>query len=211
MRILKDLLQNTDFLGDQIGLEHNRSTRFKSITGGLYSLFIFVAASVIGSMFCLELFNRKNPSMLLSKEGISNSEVNQTDFPFLISTNINNVVSDLPFKFFSLDIVSFKISLEGVITRVVNDNALTKCDPFNITFPDSNSTRYLFCDSLNLGTAMCLRDYGQYSFHNKYFNPDSSFINIRFKKCSKVTNPDCPDYIDNSFNIFRDLLHKCIC
>lgn len=90
MNHFKTFLSELDFLGDQIGLEHNQSTRFKSVVGGLYSLLIFIASSVIGVLFSYELFARNNPIVVLSREATSNSQINFGGFPIFIGTCLNN-------------------------------------------------------------------------------------------------------------------------
>lgn len=89
MKYLTNILLNMDFLGDQIGLEHKKSTRFKSLQGGIYSIIIILVSGVIGALFSQELFTRKNPLVVLSKEAVLDSVVNLADFPVAILTTVS--------------------------------------------------------------------------------------------------------------------------
>lgn len=195
MKCLENFFMNFDFMGDQIGLEHKRSTRFKSLAGGIYSMIIVLISGVIGALFSRELFTRKNPLVVLSREAVQNSVVNLGDFPVAIAATVNTNPNDLPFELFTIDLVSLDVSANGVPNRVVHTDVLEKCSPNNMTFPNSNQTRELFNFTLNSGM-YCLKDPSKYYFRNQYSTPNSAFLNFRFQKCSKLSNPNCPDNLD---------------
>lgn len=101
----------------------------------------------------------------------------------------------MPFQLFNIDLVSLEVSPNGVPNRVVHTDVLEKCNLTSMAFPNSNQTRELFNFTLNPGVR-CLKEPSRYYFKNQYSTPNSAFLNFRFQKCLKQSNPNCPDDID---------------
>lgn len=195
MRQTAQFLTNFDFLGNQIGLEHNKSTQFKSLAGGVYSLIIFVITSVIGIMFSREIYERKDPTVVQSKEAVAISKVSLLDFPIAFLSSLNNKASDIPFKYLIGDLVSVYVHENTTLDRQVYTDVFERCNLTNMNFPDSNRTRDLFNFTQYPGS-YCIKDPGRFFFQNPYSSANSSFLNFRFRKCTKKEVPDCPDNIN---------------
>lgn len=194
-RLIRTVLVEVDFLGDQIGLEHKRSTRFRSLEGGAYSILIIIITTVIGILFSKDIYERKDPIVVLSKEAVETSSVSLGNFPISFMSSLANVPSEIPFKVLVLDLVSVFIYPNTTVSRTVYTSVLEKCNLSSINFPENNKTRDLFNFTQYPG-AYCLKNQNLYSFQNPYSTPNSSFLNFRFRKCSKLDTPDCPDNID---------------
>lgn len=187
-------LYSIDFLSPKIGFEYRSSGNFNSKEGSLYSLFIIVLTAVVGGMFSKDFYFRQNPNAVVSQETIPISEVNLAEFPILIAFTLNNIITYDFRNFLDIDLVYFNVSPSANITRLVfTENIIKACNFTEYSFQNKLQEQAIKSSSSNM---LCL-NHLNLSFFNPYSEPNSAFINIRFKKCSNPGVGACPKNIDS--------------
>lgn len=188
-------LHRIDFLSPKIGFEHNSNSNFNSTQGFIYSTFIILLTAIIGGMFSQDFYLRQNPKVIASQETITESPISLAKFPILFTSALNNVIiGEGIFNFVDVDFVYFAVSPDLNITRIVyTDNVFKKCD-FSDYDLDDNQMATLIKSTVQ--SMLCL-NHRNLSFKNPYSEPNSAFVNIRFKRCSNPGIGSCPKNIDS--------------
>lgn len=196
MNKISQFITFIDFLGAQMGLEHNRSTHFKCILGGSLSLIIVVVSAVIGFLFSMDIYQKKEASVVQNKESISSSIVQLSRFPLVFSMYYNSIgFSDAAFDYINADLVSFDADPYGKINRTVTTNIFRKCNWTEA----SSQIQELFSFSNSKGFR-CIDQPERFYFKNSFVTPNSTYLNFRFSSCNKKQNPNCPDNIIDLVN-----------
>lgn len=197
MNIASKVLLSSDFLGGQMGLEHNQSTKFQSIAGGIFSLIIVFASSIIGFLFSKDIYERKEPSVIFSREPIKSSEITLNEYPLAVYMFYNTLgFRDSTYSYIYVDIAKVDISPEGVVNRTIYSDVIEKCNISTMVFPeDSNHTMSSFSFVEGPGY-MCFKNPERFNFRNNFGTPDSTYLNFRFSHC-KPGSPSCPDNISD--------------
>lgn len=195
-RALTECLQNIDFLGPKIGFEHNSSSNLVTVQGGFYSLIVIVITSVVGGMFSQDFILRNNPLVINSQETVQNSVINLTQYPIFFTFTFNNVLSDEVVKLLDIDIVYFPTYANLTNGRTIyKGQILKKCNMSDYDLKVENQIS-LFGNS-GVPGIFCLNNGFNLNFYNQYAEPNSAFINVRFKRCSNPGVDNCPANIDS--------------
>lgn len=191
---MKNLIINRDFLSPSICLEYNGSNTYKCIEGGLYSLIIIILTVLIGCMFGQDLIFRNNPIMLNNQEMLTYSEVKLIEFPIAFLISYNSELNSSTIDYLDVDMVSFPIFSNYSTGRTIFANPLKKCNLSDYHLPQVGLD-HLF-NFYNSPGVYCI-DNKNLSFYNPYSKANSSFINIRFKRCNTPGKGKCPTNIDS--------------
>lgn len=192
---ISTFFEKIDILGPHIGYEHQFSTTFKSVQGGVYSFCVLLTAAVIGLMFSNELYERKKPISITNKESITYSKVDFKNFPVVFVASLHNSLSNIPYEYLESELYIFKVYQNSTFSFQTIYNPLYNCNPSkDLSFPNEESIK-LFDKSFGEGFK-CIRDLENYYFQNPYISVNSTLVGIKFKKCSKQSNPNCPDNVN---------------
>lgn len=193
---LAKYLYRVDFLSPRIGFEYNSNSNFNSIQGVIYSGFVILLTSIVGAMFSKDFYYRQNPRVVVSQETIAQSNVNLLEFPILFTSTINSTITgDKVFDLVDVDLVYVSLSKDLLSSerKVFSGNTFKTCNLSDYLLEDLQ-IKALELASIN--SYICL-NHRNLSFRNPYSEPDSAFINIRFRRCANPGTGKCPVNVDS--------------
>lgn len=171
-----------DFIGPQIGLELNNSTRYKSNIGGFLTAILIVSISIIAFLFGKEVYQRKIPNISEAKIAVDNNYIDVQDINlqfalfYLNGTKIDNIL-----RYLDVSVSSFHVNIDGETS----------------VYSDKSKKSILICEYCKSSTKdVCLKQ--QALFYNEIYSRNSTTIRFHFRKCSNDT------ILDNYDNCFDD-------
>lgn len=192
------LIQKADILGPKIGLEIEKSIRFRSISGGIFSLIIIVSTMIVSALLGTEILVRKKPSVVYSDEFTSNSMIRLQEismfFDFSYANN-GTAVEDYS-KYVTSKVVILSVDEASNTTQDSTSLSIEPCN-FNNFSPLyqplygnlRNQTNRFYCVSLNSAAYVL----------NEKTTINSREIRIIFRTCISDCMPAVPLLIGVSY------------
>jgi hypothetical protein len=184
---ISQVLTRIDLFGKTLIFEEKHSQRHNTTGGLIFTFLLLVVTCIIGFLFGKEIYERKYPVVVNSKEIISYSRINTQDYPIFFSFSLKDGTGVKQSEDV-FDVIISQITMdENLYITAKNYQGLTKkCDITvfpKIYQPIINET-YRNMDNNQTGRELfCLHKDGLY-FQNNYMEKNSTMIGLRFFRCN---------------------------
>ena len=107
-----NFIKKSDILGKSISFEEENNKIFKTVLGGLLTIFLIVTMVILSYYFGKEIWERKKPTTFINEQKVSEVDYEITEFPFLFAISNNNFgpLEGNIFSTFDIGIQTVKIS-----------------------------------------------------------------------------------------------------
>ena len=189
---LKTIFSNFDFLGFQIGLEFEMSTKFKSIHGAVLSIIVFIMTTIIGFLFGSEIYQREKPYVTSSATYVENSNVYLKDFPLALYFYNDTELLINPFDYY--DVLLYKINFtnsESEFAGFLHGSKPVICRKDHF-YPWNNRISEQKINEIMIASPICFDNEEDVYFENTDDDVNSTYIQLTVKSC-KDSRKKCPD------------------
>lgn len=182
-----------DFVSEEIGFEVNDSRIYKTNTGAILSLILFISSFVIAIMTGSNVYKRNEPNVSVSSDFLIESKVYLQEHPFFFSvgdTNGNqykNYSKYLNFKASKMNSTNSEVQFMGLLNTPLHKCTMDDFSPFRGKINDEILEAYLEMPMT------CISFDKEAVIRNPYGSANMSFIDFSFCYCD---GDDCAEDLD---------------
>ena len=178
-----------DFLGRQIGFEYENRNIYSTIIGAVFSIITFSVATIIAFTFGKEIFQKKNPNIIISNDYLEESAVYLQDFPIMFGFFLedNSILQNIT-NYFDIYFMTQIVANNGSLYYIKNEAAF--CSDIINKF-SQNSQEFIENRILFNPNYICLNHSKEDALEFKNTGIKSNILNYRFAFCNNQERPDC--------------------
>ena len=189
---MKDVFQYIDLYGPQMTLTFNKSYKYKTILGGVLTLFTVFIVIIYTIIFSKSLFSKDNFKIITSNTINPSSSFDFSNFPFLIgfSNPEGMVIEDE--KLFNIQIFDYNYILQIEKNKTRNILFSSKKLPYENCKKYKNNRTYFLNNTftgINLDNYQCIHPGSNLTLYGKFGDITNSYraLGIVVNKCNNET------------------------